>query len=863
MKYIFSIFLVVATAIGLFAGCTKSESNARYGIDPAPQRQAAAAITQSFQAQEPEKDSSTINSETTDDAEVVILKSALEKEFLFSANILTQQPTPMFQSLQSRVVYFTRKGPVVILLESAPGQSVGQNNPAQYLPIAQFVILSETDTALTIDFNKGMQTIITVGDMFSSDDVNPSSGWTTATVNFSYLQSVQVVDNQFFIQQVAQIIKEDKIVPMQIRYYLTPYAPDKSFVPTRSPGFDQVGYFEANPLLDAHGNNLVYAMKWNTNKPIQFALSANTPEDYKETVRNGVLYWNKILGENKIQVIELTDLSLTAPNAFYNIIQWVDWDSAGYAYADAHVDPRSGEVTHAQVFFPSAFTKAAIEKRVRVLDGSGPVKTRLSLNGFKSAQVCRRNLIQDFQQSLAMETTDISNEAMQKAVKDYVFEVIAHEVGHVLGLRHNFAGSLIANYDMADRRELALSYYRNMKAPPGIVDSSSVMEYSRFEESSWNGDTLQHGAPALAYDQVAMDHLYNGKEIPANSPLFCMDSQIAKYADCNMSDAGRSTVSYAVGNYTYNLQSVPVKVLNQFISEVKIPDAPGAPTKPIKNVLLSPAAFAHLIALDRYKLMSLFKDEVRLIQVRGPLYPIWPSTNNRVLGLEKDFVASEVNRLGGVKNIINLTESTIDQVWIAKFAELLKDPKYSHGVAGDGQSQYDFSDEEKQLMISQFATFALELKMELIKNNLKALTAENISFEETYGQPKLETTKGWFEHPITDELATAIKNVSDFYLFSKENTRSTMPIIFQNGSSNSVALPIYTFNQDIRTLAVDVWQAPRVAIDWGFLEKQQTVDQLRTETSILVDADKIDFTKTSKFVLKWFLLNQDLTKKLN
>src|SRR6202012_3697536 len=43
----------------------------------------------------------------------------------------------------------------------------------------------------------------------------------------------------------------------------------------------------------------------------------------------------------------------------------------------------------------------------------------------------------------AMLATDgLTDAAVLRASQDYVREVIAHEVGHVLGLRHNFAGSL-------------------------------------------------------------------------------------------------------------------------------------------------------------------------------------------------------------------------------------------------------------------------------------------------------------------------------------------------------------------------------------------------------------------------------------
>ncbi len=829
-----------------------SKNSTRYGIDPAPEKKAAALVQDSFQV------SPAQTTTATDTAHVVIARSALEKEFLLTTNMMSQLPTPMFTSLQSHVVYFTLKDNHIYMLDSTVGKAIGENNTQAFLPLAEFDILSQSADDITIDFNLGMKKIITVSDMSSSDNTEPAGK--PAAINFSFLQEVKFENNQFFIRQIVQA-QTETLMPLEIRYYLAPYNPDPEFVPTRSPAtFDHVGYFEANPILDVHGNTIRYAMKFNQKKPITFAISANTPEEYKETVRNGILYWNKSLGDNKIQVIDLTDKNLTAPNPNYNIVQWTDWDTAGYAYADAHVDPRSGEVTHAQVFFPSAFTHAAVEKRVRVLEGS---RAQFGLTGFHPVQLCRRNIAKEFSNSLAVteNSATITKAAMKKAVKDYVYEVIAHEVGHVLGLRHNFAGNLAANYDASERRALALSYYQNMKAPAGIVSSSSVMEYSRFEESSWNGDKLQNGFLALTHDYMTINYLYNNNEIPNDAPLFCTDSQIDTYADCNMSDASRSVVSYTVGNYRFGIETLPARVLNQFITESKVTDSPGQPLKPVKNVLLKPETFALGLATDRYKFLSLLKEEVRLIQVRGPLQPIWPSQQPKILSLEKDFIASEVNRIGGLGSIVNLAEKDLAAQWIRQFAELIADNKYSEGEVGN--SKYSFSNTEKELMQQQFNIFAVSVQNILIKHNLKALTAESVLFQDTYGQSLAVQSLGWFSHPLTDELAPLIQSVSNHYIFSKEKNKYTAPVVSKDGLINNLELPIYTYTQDIRKTAASMLSAPHVAIDWGYLEKPMNAGQMKTELEILGETDKIDFTKTDKLVLRWLLQNQEIQNTLN
>lgn len=857
MKFYQKIILLFGAVF--LAGCGGSVKP-REGIDPQPQVLADPNPDKSFGTQPVVKPDPKA---PTDSAHVVIRKDALSKEFLLSVNILSQVPTPSFSSLQSRVVSFILRDRKVFMLDVTGNNVVGnKDNIPQTIIIAQFNILKETETDLEIDFNSGMNQIFTAGDMFASDDFKGEAelDLSSAKVNMSYLEELMITNSAFFIRQIAQIEGKDGAEPVEVRYQIKPYSPDPEFVPKISPGLDKVGYFEANPITLKDGSTRIYAMKWNEKKKIKFAISANTPEKYRKLFKAGLEYWNKALGENVIEVIQLEDKKINAPHFDINILQWVDYDGSGAAYADAHVDPRSGEVTSAQIFMPSAFFNMAPARRVRLMQTMR--KRVVSLKGFKSAQVCSRNLAKDFSDRELGVT--VTAEAMEKAVHDYAYEVVAHELGHVLGLRHNFAGNLESNYDFKDRKNLIMSYYQNQRAPENTVTSNSVMEYSRFEESALNGDMSQRGGEALTYDQLAIDVLYKNKEIPnENRPLFCTDSDHDTFADCSMSDAGRSALSAASGAYQAGLNSLPARILNKYIETAKYSDdGNDSELVPVADVVLTTSDVVRGVGAEYAKMISLFKHGVALVKIVNPMLPYMATKISEAEELQREYLESEVKRLGGLEALTGALTEDFETAFVEKFTALLEDPVYNSGRRRDGTS-YSFTAEEKTLMIERIKIYAGLLKEKLILNEIKALAGENFAFP-NHGQELIDAPTLWADNDTTYALASINLELFKHYVLSKTEDKKQIKVILKaNKIEKNVELPTYKYSQAVRVAAGSLFDSGHKAIDWGLLEKNEAIALIEAEIALIGDLDKIDLSELDRDSLQWLLNNRKIKSALD
>ncbi len=249
-----------------------------------------------------------------------------------------------------------------------------------------------------------------------------------------------------------------------------------------------------------------------TYSTIDWYVTANITDEEIVPVKLAVEGWNRYFRKMKGVEKDIVlfkgrlpqDVKLGDPR--FNVINWDNRLVAGAAYESQASDPQSGKQSHSLIYMPAAWLKIGTDywQNGQYSDtDSTPSVGRLALSRAKGAlRTARVACLRDVK-GLAIELSSgrLSQDEVKVFGAELLKQTLFHEVGHALGLDHNFKGSL--SYD---------------RSKPGSPATTSIMDYNDFEleRESFSAVDSAEG-PELEYDRQALSAIYNQAKDVASS----------------------------------------------------------------------------------------------------------------------------------------------------------------------------------------------------------------------------------------------------------------------------------------------------------------------------------------------------------
>jgi hypothetical protein len=484
-----------------------------------------------------------------------------------------------------RIVKFQRSGPKVLLIQPNYAYRAMTDNPDERRTVEEafaqsilwgFDVVAERDSTVLVDatgfFLRDAHNV--VGTLKNTNQgqfkLDPSrcAFYLPRTKNFPRNTEVEVTltftgdDPGNFVQQV---VPTPGAVTVR-QHHSFDQLPDPGYTPRvfdpRS-GFGWISYQDyATPISDPIVKRFIVRHRLEKKdpgaqvsdpvKPIIYYVDRGAPEPIRSALLEGARWWNQAFEaagyRNAFQVSLLPD-SADPMDIRYNVIQWVHRATRGWSYGNSIVDPRNGEI----------------------------LKGHVSLGSLRVRQdfLIAEGLIADYEEG------KVTDPRMQEMALARIRQLAAHEVGHTLGLQHNYIAS-------AANRASVMDYPH----PLVTIAADSTLDVSHAYASGigeWDKVTIAFGYqdfPRGTDERSALNRIIN--DAASRGLIFLTDQdarpQGSAHPQTHLWDNGVNAV-----DELNRIMGVRAVALNRF-SEKAI--RPGVPMATVEDVFV-PVYMSH------------------------------------------------------------------------------------------------------------------------------------------------------------------------------------------------------------------------------------------------------------------------------
>lgn len=256
-------------------------------------------------------------------------------------------------------------------------------------------------------------------------------------------------------------------------------------------------------------------------EPIVYYMDRGAPEPIRTALMEGASWWAdafEAAGYKAAFRVELLPEGADPMDARYNLIQWVHRATRGWSYGYGIYDPRNGEVIKGHVSLGSLRVRQDMliaEALTAPFTATSTSPTSISNQGNESLELALARLRQ----------------------------LAAHEVGHTLGLAHNFAASAHGNGSVMDYP------HPDIRLTDGAVDISNAYGVGL---GDWDKLTIRYGYGEFVDEAAGLAEVL--AEMDAQNMVFITDEH------------ARDPASASVAGHLWDSGADPVARLTELLT---------------------------------------------------------------------------------------------------------------------------------------------------------------------------------------------------------------------------------------------------------------------------------------------------------